>query len=571
MKRTELDKLSLVKLFENINRKYAGYTAFQIPADTGGFKKFSYRDLGKRSVDVFSTLSDLGINRGDRVAILSESRPEWAIAFFGILSAAGVVVPLDVKLSEKEIQFILNHSGSRCLFVSGEYLPVVDRLRPVLPHLENVILLDDIRHHDEILFSDIKSHKQKEKKRPIYPEDTTVLVYTSGTTGVAKGVELSYENIFFQVRAFSEIIQYNHDHRFLSLLPLSHMLEITGGLIAPLYAGASITYCDTYKPENIMKTMRGARTTCMICVPLVLKLIHDAIFKKVNKLTSLKRTYFHSALRLSKNTPFLGAKIRRAMFRSVHKVFGGYLEGFISGGAPLDEEVERNLIAMGFKILQGYGLTETAPVISVNTFNHHRIGSVGKPLPGVEVKLSKKDQKDRSGEIITRGPHVMKGYHNDPEATSGILKDGWLYTGDIGYFDKDGFLYISGRDKNLIVLGAGKKVFPEEVEKVIGQSEYIKEICVYGHILTTGPKKGHEEVRAVIVPDVELMKTHGISGEKAMKDKLVSEIRRLKNDLAGYKHIKDFVISFNELPKTVTKKIRRLEVQKMASDLGSST
>ena len=390
-----------------------------------------------------------------------------------------------------------------------------------------------------------------------------MLVYTSGTTGVAKGVELTYKNIFYQVRAFSEIIQYSDNDKFLSVLPLNHMLEITGGLIAPLYAGASITYCSSYKPSNMLQLMKDARITGMISVPLVLKMLHDGIMSKTKKLSNASNMYFRNALRVSKTIPGLNTKIKRMLFRTVHQEFGGYFKGFVCGGAPLDIEVEKDFVAMGFKILQGYGLTETAPVISVNTFTHHKFGSVGKPLPGVEVKIDKQEKGASSGEILTRGPHVMKGYYRNPKATLEIIKEEWLHTGDIGYFGEDGFLYVSGRKKNMIVLGAGKKVFPEEVEEVLGKSDYIKEICVFGRIAKIGSRKGYEEVQAVIVPDIDLLHSQHIISEEDIKNKISSEVNCLERDLASYKRIKYFTISKTDLPKTVTGKIRRQEVVKL--------
>ena len=563
MQKSNLDNLTLVKLFETINKRYSDRIALQIKTKSGQLQKYSFKELGKRAVDVFSTLESLGIEKGDRVAIFSESRPEWAIAFFGILSCAAIVVPLDVKLSEKEVQFILNDSQAKCLFVSGNHLNKIEELRSVLPYLDKVILLDDIKHHDEILFKDLKKQKKEEKNRPIYPDDTVVLVYTSGTTGVAKGIELTYKNIFYQVRVFSEIIHYNDSDRLLSVLPLNHMLEITGGLIAPLYAGASVTYCNSYKPSNILQLMKETRTTGMISVPLVLKVLHDGIMNKIRKIPIIGKMYFHSALRMSKKFPGLNTKLKRMLFRSVHQQFGGCLRGFVCGGAPLDVEVEKNFVAMGFKILQGYGLTETAPVISVNTFKQHKFGSVGKPLPGAEVKIYKQDNDMLSGEILTRGPHVMKGYYRNPEATSEAIKEGWLYTGDLGYFDKDGFLYVSGRKKNMIVLGTGKKVFPEEVEQIVSKSDYIREMCVFGRIAEVGASKGCEEVQAVIVPNIDLLNSQNINSEKEIKNKISREVNRLEKDLALYKRIKHFFISKTELPKTVSRKIKRQEVIKL--------
>jgi long-chain acyl-CoA synthetase len=335
------------------------------------------------------------------------------------------------------------------------------------------------------------------------------------------------------------------------------MLEITGGLMAPLYAGSCVTYCDTLKTGALLPLMREVRTTAMIGVPLVLKMIRAGILKKAAKLPMLKQKIFQALLSISKSLLKLNIRIGRLLFPSIHEEFGGKLRTFISGGAPLDIDVEMDLNAMGFRVLQGYGLTETSPVVSVNTFEDNRFGSVGKPLPGVEVRILKNNDTDTEGEILVRGPGVMKGYFGSPEKTAEAIKDGWLHTGDLGYIDKDGFLYISGRKKNLIVLGGGKKVFPEEVEEAIGKSSYIKEICVLPKTAKQGIRKGHEEVYAVIVPNTELFEQDGIIEKSIIYKKIASEINRLGKCLSPHKRIMGFEVSYEELPKTVTKKVRR--------------
>ena len=345
------------------------------------------------------------------------------------------------------------------------------------------------------------------------------------------------------------------------------MLEITGGLIAPLYAGSCVTYCDTLKTNLLLPIMRESGTTAIICVPLVLKLIHSNIMKKAAKLSPARQKAFRAMLATSKSLLKLKIRVGRTLFRPIHKEFGGRLRTFISGGAPLDKDIEIDLNAMGFRILQGYGLTETGPVISVNTFDANRIGSVGRPLPGVEVKILKEKSGDTEGEILTRGPHVMKGYFRNPEKTAEVIKGGWFHTGDLGYLDRDGFLYITGRKKNMIVLGGGKKVFPEEVEDVIGKSPYIKEICVLARTAERGVRKGHEEVYAIIVPDMELFGQNNITEKDKISDKISSEISRLSKNLAAHKRIMSFDLYYNELPKTVTKKILRTAVARIADSL----
>jgi len=564
MVKTVLKNVTIGDILETINKKYGNKTALRIKNEDGSFREISYVKLGRRAVSLSSVLINLGIIKGDRVAILSENRPEWAAAYFGIMSCGGTILPIDVKLTDTEIKFILNDSQAKCIFLSGKYLDTIDRLRGELPHLQNIILLDKSPRSDIIQLNKLRPHRGKERARQIYPEDTAIIVYTSGTTGLSKGVEITYTNILFQALRFSEILRCTPKERLLSVLPLNHMLEITGGLIAPLYAGSCVTYCDTLKTNALLPLMRETGTTVIIAVPLVLKLIHSGIMKKVAKLPPFKQKMFRALMSFSRFLLKFKIRAGRLLFGSVHKEFGRRLHTFISGGAPLNADIEIDLSALGFIVLQGYGLTETAPVISVNTFTENKPGSVGKPMPGIEVMILKENASDTEGEILTRGPHVMKGYFNNPGKTAEVLKNGWFYTGDLGYIDKDGFLYISGRKKNLIILGSGKKVFPEEVEEVIGKSPYIKELCVMARTAERGLRTGHEEVYAIVVPNIELFDQENITEKKSVKDKIYFEIARLSKDLAPYKRIMSFDISYEGLPKTVTAKIKRDAVSKMA-------
>lgn len=560
MTKTVLSNVTIHDVLETINKNYGEITALQIKEKDGSYRKLSYVELGRRAVDVSSTLIKLGIKKGDRIAILSEARPEWVIACFGVISCGAIIVPIDIKLSQKEVQFILSDSEAKCIFVSEKHFTAIADLRAGLPGIKDIIVFDDLDRSDVILLSGLKMKEGEQKYNPIYPEDTALIVYTSGTTGVAKGVELSYKNLLFQVVAISEIVHYSRDDQFLSILPLNHMLEITGGMIAPLYAGSCITYCDTVKTTTLAAIMKETHTTAMICVPLILKMIYDGIMKKVDKLAPIKRNMFNALFALSKFFLRFNIRIGKIVFPSVHAEFGGKLRGFISGGAPLSPDVEIGLNALGFIVLQGYGLTETAPVIAVNTYRRNRVGSVGIPLEGSEVRILKDNPSAKDGEILTRGPHVMKGYYKHPEKTAEVIKDGWLHTGDIGYFDKDGFLHISGRLRNLIVLGAGKKVFPEEVEEVIGKSPYIKEICVLGRLAAKGVRKGCEEVYAVIVPNLDAFEPGERDDSDKVRKMISSELDRLGNNLAEYKRIMEFEIRNDELPKTATRKIRRKEI-----------
>jgi long-chain acyl-CoA synthetase len=289
-------------------------------------------------------------------------------------------------------------------------------------------------------------------------------------------------------------------------------------------------------------------------------MFHGGIMKKVEGMPDRDKQLFYSMLGLSKFMLKFGIDIGKVLFKKVHQQFGGNLRCFVSGGAPLDPVVEEDFSAMGFKVLQGYGLTETSPVITVNTFKERKYGSVGIPLDGVELKIAQSAEGSKEGEILVRGPNVMAGYYKNEEKTKEVLQDGWFHTGDIGFVDSDGFLYITGRIKNMIVLGGGKKIHPEEVEEVMSKSLLIKEICVLGKKATEGLKAGTEEVFAVVVPNVDAFPKEERENKEKIREKISQELVTLGGNLAEYKKISDFMLSFDELPKTATKKIKRKEV-----------
>lgn len=560
MAETVLHNITIHDILETINKGYGDITALQIKDVDGVWRRLSYVELGRRAVDVSSTLIKLGIQKNDRVAIYSESRPEWAIAFFGIISCAGIVVPMDAKLSDAEIEFILNDSGAKCIFVSKKLLEAILRVKPKLQFLRNIISMDDISDDGVLLLKDFKVSEKELLNREIQPEDTAIIVYTSGTMGVAKGVEITYKNLLFEVIALNNYINFSPKDNFLSILPLNHLLELTGGLIAPLYAGARITYCDSLKPPVLMKLMQEIKTTTMICVPLVLKMFHGGIMKKIDDMKPGKKKLFYQMLGFSRFLLNFNIRIGRLLFKPLHQQFGGCLRCFVSGGAPLDPRVEEDFHALGFNVLQGYGLTETSPVLTVNTFSERKYTSVGIPLKGVDIQIIKNKPDDKEGEIITRGPNIMRGYYKNKEKTDEVIKDGWFRTGDIGYLDDDGFLYITGRIKNMIVLGGGKKVFPEEIEEIMSKSNLIKEMCVVSLKATSGLKVGTEEVFAVIVPNADEFSEEEKQNKNLIKDKIAAEINRLSKNLAEYKRISDFMLYSDELPKTSTKKVKRKEV-----------
>ncbi len=541
------------------------HCALQI-RDNGSYRKFSYSDLWKYSRRISNYLIESGRGEAECITLLFENRPEWAGCFFGITSAACIAVPLDIKLKDKELTYIINDCKSRLLFVDKNNLEQANRLKKVCPDLQFIVCLDALAEplQGVIDFSKVEALAEPLLPMQISDEDTALLVYTSGTTGYQKGVQITFSNLMFQMQSFQKILTPSPEDRFLSVLPLSHIFEITCGLFGPLFSGSSVTYLHSLKSKDIVGEIKGSKITLMIIVPLILRLFHNGISRNLEKSSSLVRLYFCLARYICLALGGLGTYLGKILFKKVHQQIGSSLRCFVTGAAPLDPVIGRDFELFGITVLEGYGLTETSPVISVNTLTEKKIGSVGKPIEGIEVRILKEDESAKEGEIITRGPHLMKGYFNAAEKTAEMIRDGWLHTGDIGYFDKQGFLYISGRLKNVIVTGKGKKVFPEELETELLRSPYIKDACVFSRLAKQGLRKGTEQVNAIIVPDMDYFLSHA---KKATAEDIhwliKQEINETSKNIADYKRIVDFKICQQDLPKTTTKKVKRREIDKI--------
>jgi long-chain acyl-CoA synthetase len=517
----------------------------------GQWNELTYLELSRKARDLSDYLIHWGLNRGDRVSILSESRPEWGIAYFATIRAGGVLVPLDVKLTSTEIVSILTDSAPRVFFVSPEQAEKAVALKALVPSIEVIILLDPDPVSGLPPYHELRSPRTfRGRNRDV--QETALLIYTSGTTGNPKGVMITFGNLIYQVRNFNEILDLDDDDMYLSILPLNHLFELTGGFIGVLHAGGGICYSSSLQPQEITRIMREKKITGMITVPLFLKLLKLGIEKEIRKMSESRQRMFRLCYRLARWVP--SYSLRKLLFYPLQRQLGGRMKGFISGGAPLDLEVGEFFDRIGIPVYQGYGLTETSPVVSVNTPQHNRFGSVGRPLKGVSVEILKKEG-ELEGEIVTRGPHIMKGYYRRPDLTAEVIDElQWFHTGDLGRLDKDGYLYITGRIKNMIVLGGGKKVQPEEVEACLSQSLLFKEICVTG-IRT----RDTEEVTAAIVPSDALLEEY--RDDPAQLEVVIKkEVAKFSTDLAHYKRPSKIFLHPGELPKTATRKIKRLLV-----------
>lgn len=539
---------NLFELLVQSQNLYNQKVFLQMRAGAGEkWQRISFRQLRDSSEALARAFKAQGLNQGDHVVLLSENLPEWGIAFFSVLRVRGVVVLLDKLLKREEIQAIVEIVKPKLAIASKQFLNVFVEMNLRIP----ILLLDGEDKRVTPLARGIEQGLRAPALGTLSatPDSTAVMIFTSGTTGKPKGVMLSHQNFISNLLSFTKMFPAAFFHsNFLSILPLNHAFELTAGFLTPLYGGGTVTYADSLKPSHLLKTMQEASSQIVLAVPAFLEMLHRNILLQVHHSRALERK-FNLALKLASLFP--SQTFRRWLFRDIHALFGGKLDYFVSGGAPLSGELQAAFEKLGFTVIQGYGLTETAPVLTVNPFHRTKRNSVGKAIPGVDIKI----EGEREGEILAKGSNVMKGYYEDQEGTALVMQDGYFRTGDVGYLDKDGYLYISGRLKNLIVTSTGKKVFPEELEEKLKMVPYIKEVCVLGR------RSGVEEdVVAVVVPDALRLEAEGVP-QAEVRGKIWEGIKKVNATLADYKRVKNLILFEGEFPKTPTLKIKRRELE----------
>jgi long-chain acyl-CoA synthetase len=539
-----MEIFTIRQMLDQSVEKFRDSVAFQIKQDDE-YRKVKFSQTSDLIKKLRQALVDLGVGKGDRVALISENRPEWPISYLAITSLGAIVVPLDAMLNKEEVLPLLNDSGAKAIILSQKYQDYIQDLELAGKN----ILMEEF---DEL------AGVTSEALPSLDLDDPASIVYTSGTTGIPKGVVLTHKNIMSNVISVASLFDLGPKDNFLSVLPLYHTFETTAGFLGPFYKGCTITYAESLKSYNILKNMQETGVTIMCGVPLLYQLFYDGILREVEE--KKKDKAFSLLFKISSFVKrVIGVNIGKKLFSIVHKKFGGKIRFFVSGGSALDVDIALNFDRMGFTILQGYGLTESAPILTCCTLQENKIGSVGKPIPGVEIRIS---GGNAMGEILAFGPNIMKGYYKRKELSSRIVVNGWLHTGDVGYLDEEGYLFITGRSKDVIVTGSGVNVYPEEVEIVLNKSPLIKESCVIGAKVESGVRKGTEEVMALIVPNMEYFNKIGQVDEKFINKAISDEIANLNNKMAEFKRVARFILRNEELPKTRLKKIKRFEIRK---------
>ena len=488
---------------------------------------------------------------GKRVALIGPNSYEWMLTYFTVQSGIGILIPLDKGLPDSEIEYSLQKSKADVIVFSEEYLDRIMELKETTNLTKFICMQKNNKNIPTIQdFMNIGTRELKKgntlfSSLEIDPNELSLILFTSGTTSLAKAVMLTQRNILVSVNGVTEILDVTPKDVGIALLPFHH----TFGALSVMYlfaGGACTTFCDGLR--YIGDNLKEYHVTTFICVPLILESMYKKIMLQIEKTNKTKKVNF--ALALSKFLLFFKIDIRRKLFKEIIDSIGG-LRMAISGASALDPRVQKGLNDFGIRASQGYGLTETAPVLTAPKNDMDKIGSCGTPIPEVEVKIANPNENG-IGEIIARGPNVMLGYYENEEATNEVIKDGWFYTGDLGYKDDDNFLYITGRKKNVIVLKNGKNIYPEELEVLINKLPYVNECIVFGY-----PKDDDLIVSTKIVYDAKQIGNN--LDEKEIKNKIWEDIKKLNNTLPTYKYIKNLFISEEPMIKTTTSKIKRNE------------
>ena len=557
----------LKDMLKKSGEAYGDRTAYVFKTEEEGkFREISHKEFRNDINYLGTALINMGL-KGKRVAVISENRYEWGAAYLAVATGVGVIVPLDKALPDNEIESLMIRSEIEAIIYSNKYDTIMNHVKEQGNTKVKYFISMDLEKKENDIYSQkelmedgkklIEEGNREFLDAKIDAEAMGIMLFTSGTTAMSKAVMLSHKNICANLMDIAAVIKLVPEDRMLSFLPLHHTFECTVGFLYPISKGCSIAFCEGIR--HIADNVKEYQITAMISVPILFEGMYKKVMKSIEKKGKLETV--KKGIKISNFLLKFGIDIRRKIFKEIHDNLGGKVRLFVAGGAAFDPEAEKGFNELGVRTLQGYGLTESSPVIAAEDDKYQRLGSIGKAFPSLEVKIDNPNEEG-IGELLAKGPSIMLGYYNNEEATKETLEDGWLHTGDLAKIDKDGYIFISGRKKFVIVLKNGKNIYPEELETLVNKIEGVKESFVYGK----PEEDGDYKICCKIVYDKELVEgIYGTTDEEKLKELIWQEVKKVNKTMPAYKYIREITITDKDLIKTTTQKIKRFEEMKLIS------
>ena len=557
MSKDILEVRDLKDMLNKTKNLYADRPCYTIKTEEGEYKSYTHSEV-RDMIDYLGTaLISLGL-KDKRIAVIGENRYEWELAYLSVACGTGIVVPLDKSLPANELEDLIERSEVEAIFYTKKYQETVEKIKYNEKNkLKHLISMDSDIHKEGIYSQKELIEKGKELVEAgnrefidakIDPEVMDIMLFTSGTTSKSKVVALSHKNLVSNLMDCAHVIDLDSTDRVLSFLPLHHVFECTVGMLLSLYLGANRFFCTGMR--HIVENLNEYKITFTSFVPAIYEAMHKNILKTLEKQGKLEAV--RKLMEANKDKTMAEKK---EIFQDIHNIFGGNIKMYISGAAALDKEVEEDFRAWGINLCQGYGLTETSPVIGVEYRDNFRVGSIGQALPHIQARID--DANDEGmGELVVKGPNVMLGYYNDEEATKEVMEDGLFHTGDLAKIDEDGYIFICGRKKSVIVLKNGKNIFPEEMEALVNKIEGVKESFIFGK--QQSDDKDDIKINVKIIFDREVMKeAYKVETDEEIYKVLADKIKEINQIMPKYKAIRGILISEEPLIKTTTSKIKR--------------
>ncbi len=552
-----LEISDLKDILNKTKKLYENKIAFQIRVGERKYKTFTHAEV-RNMIDALGTaLIDLGL-KNKRIAIIGENRYEWEIAYLSVVCGTGIVVPLDKSLPENELESLIQRSEIEAIFYTNKHAEAIEKIKysekNKLKHLismESDKSKEGIYSINELIKQGKKLLEEGDRSfidAKINPDEMAIMLFTSGTTSASKVVALSHKNICSNLMDIGSILDVTSEDTFLSVLPIHHVFECTVGFLFSLYKGSKTVFCDGIR--HIISNLNEYKVSVMACVPA----IYEGIFKMVRARLE-KEGKLEEILQYEEKYKNCSIEKKKEIFKEIHDMLGGKIKLFISGAASLDRNIEERYRLLGLNLVQGYGLTETSPVVAIGTNKYYKTGSIGKTVPSVDAKIVDVG-KDGIGELVVKGPNVMLGYYENKKEIKSALKDGWFYTGDLARIDEEGYIFICGRKKSVIVLKNGKNIFPEEMENLVNKIEGVTESFIFGK--KCSEDKENIKINVKIVFDINVIKNScNIETDEEIYSYLQNEIRKINKTMPSYKAIRGMIVTEKPLIKTTTNKIKR--------------